>query len=132
MNSLFPNKAPIKGSLKPENIKFSELRSFTLRDETKVFQWPDQHAGNCTLQFPQLFLYPDGMFEFSGNLSSSGSNDSWGILHIDVQQDNGLVLWSSGSFWSPTIGDWAPWDNWLQYPKYLFDTITHAQFWSHC
>ena len=51
MQPLFPNKAPI---VKPEKIKFSELRNFALTDGRKDFQWPDQHVGHCTLQFPQL------------------------------------------------------------------------------
>lgn len=47
-------------------------------------------------------------------------------------QANGLVVWNSGSCWSPTIGDWAPWTFQFQYPAYLFDTITAVHFTNHC
>lgn len=130
MTKLFQENVP---SLKVERIIFSGLKDRTVTAlGSKLFQWADQHVGDCTMQFPQLELRPNGWFTFSGNLSSSGGDDSWGVLHIDLKQANGLVLWSSGAFWSPTIGDWAPWIITSQYPMYLFDTIEVAQFFSHC
>jgi len=132
MESLFQDKVPLKTKIKPESIKFSELKGFALTDDTKTWVWPDQHAGDCTLKSPELTMYPGGYFEFTGSLSSRKSNDSWGILRFNFLQDNGLLLWSSGAFWSPTIGHWAPWRIVSQYPRYLFDSIALAGFDSHC
>jgi hypothetical protein len=121
----------------PEKLISSGSVAFRIDKRTeevthKDFSWEDQHAGDCTLQFPQLLLYNNGWFEFSGNLSSSNDDDSWGILHFDFKQQNGLVIYSPGPFWSPTIGDWAPWIISAQYPQYLYDSIQLISFTSHC
>jgi hypothetical protein len=136
MRTLF-RREPLE--IKIEENSFSETNSLgyegakTVGDvQTKIARWGPQHAGHCTLDAPMLEIRSNGWFTFSGNLSSSSDDDSWGILHIDLKQDNGYVLWSSGAFWSPTIGDWAPWIVDSTYPAYLFDTIAKAAFSSHC
>ena len=131
--SLFTRRSPTQMQIIPERIMFSGVTVAVERAQsTKIFQWGPQQVGDCTLQAPMLELRTNGFFTFSGNLSSSGDDDSWGILHFDFKQANGLVLWSSGQFWSPTIGDWAPWIIDAAYPQHLFDTINIAQFFSHC
>jgi hypothetical protein len=143
MTAFFKNEPPKQ--IQTEKITFSGIKSFDPSDpglvtqglvtpglRSKTFRWGTQQSGDCTMDAPMLWITNDGVFEFSGNLSSSGSDDSWGILHIDLQQDNGHTLWSSGAFWSPTIGGWAPWTIWSTYPKFLFDSVERAQFWSHC
>src|SRR5262245_22621417 len=132
MDTLF-NTKPL-GEIQIEKITFSGITSFdaAVRSGTKIFRWGRQQAGHCTLDAGMLELVSGGLFTFSGNLSSSRNDDSWGILHFDFKQANGLVLWSSGAFWSPTIGRWAPWIINSTYPAHLFDTIAIVQFWSHC
>jgi hypothetical protein len=138
MRTLYQKKPFIQREIKPDNIKLSELSEVKIliaedpRSHQKIARWSTQHAGDCTLEVPTLEITPGGFFTFSGNLSSSGNDDSWGILHFDFKQANGLVLWSSGAFWSPTIGDWAPWIINSTYPEYLFDSIALVQFSSHC
>jgi hypothetical protein len=135
----YQNKPFIQRQIKPENIKVSEVKILGVKDRSSTLDvfwkgtnWPTQFAGHCMLQWPALSLYSNGWCFFIGNLSSSESDDSWGILHFDFLQDNGLVLWSSGSFWSPTIGTFGTWRFQFTYPEYLFDTIKSAQFASHC
>ena len=139
MKTLFKNE-PVR-EIQIEKITFSGIRSFDASDrgselaaraQSKTFRWGTQQVGDCTLEAPMLWITQDGFFMFSGNLRSSGNDDSWGILHFDFLQDNGLVLWSSGSFWSPTIGTFGTWRFQFTYPEYLFDTIKSAQFASHC
>lgn len=132
MKRLFKDK-PLR-EIQIEKITFSGIKSSEIapRSRNKIFRWGIQQAGDCALEAPMLEIRPDGWFTFSGNLRSSENDDSWGILHFDFKQDNGHVLWSSGAFWSPTIGDWAPWIINSTYPAYLFDTIARVQFWSHC
>ena len=137
MKTLF-KKEPLR-EIQIEKITFSGIKSLAYDSSktagevrTKIARWGTQHAGDCTLEAPMLELRSNGWFTFSGNLSSSSSDDSWGILHFDLKQDNGHLLWSSGAFWSPTIGDWAPWIIDSTYPAYLFDYLASASFSSHC
>jgi hypothetical protein len=138
METPYQNKPRVRIQIKPENIKISEAKIFVEDNQgpniqrSKTAQWPTQFAGDCSLEAPILWIIPEGWFNFSGNLRSSENDDSWGILHFDFKQANGLVLWSSGAFWSPTIGDWAPWTFDSTYPAYLYEHITNVQFWSHC
>ncbi|WP_140982285.1 DUF6294 family protein [Bradyrhizobium guangdongense] len=132
--SLFTPKSPKQMEIMPERMVFSGVTvgAANAVQSTKIFQWGTQRVGDCSMEFPMLELRTNGWFTFSGNLRSSGNDDSWGILHFDFKQANGLVLWSSGQFWSPTIGDWAPWIIDSAYPAHLFDTIQIMQFFSHC
>ena len=91
-------------------------------------------AGNCEMEGVMLELIPDGWADFGANVSSGGNDDSWGILSFHFHQANGLVVWNSGSFWSPTIGvgNTTPWTFQFQYPAVLFDTIATIDFTNHC
>jgi hypothetical protein len=133
METANPAKSLIPRQIKPENIGFSGAKSPATMDESsKLFRWDLVTAGNCSFEGVLLEIDPGGWAHFWGNLSSSGSDDSWGILRFNFRQSNGLVLWASGSFWSPTIGNWGPWHDDFQYPAYLFDTIALVDFDSHC
>jgi hypothetical protein len=119
--------------IKPENIGFSGAKSPATTDQSsKLFQWDQVTAGNCTLSLATLELRPDGWAWFGGNLSSSGSSDSWGILRFNLRQANGLPVSTPGPFWSPTISDVGPWTFLFQYPENLFGIIASVDFDSHC
>ena len=127
--------ALITRQIKPENIGFSGAKAPTPKDDgSKVFQWSLVTAGNCEMEGVMLELIPDGWADFGANVSSGGNDDSWGILSFHFHQANGLVVWNSGSFWSPTIGvgNTTPWTFQFQYPAVLFDTIATIDFTNHC
>jgi hypothetical protein len=129
-------------TVKPENIIFSEARSYALPDKSqpvtedaataKRFLWKEVRAGDCQMTGIQLQFISPGFFFFDSHIRSSGDDDSWGILHFDVYQANGLRIWSSGAFWSQTIGGPLPWQFTSQFPQYIFDAIALASFTSHC
>jgi hypothetical protein len=96
-------RALVTRQIKLENIGFSGAKSpATMDDTTKVVQWDLVTAGNCAMEGTLLELISDGWADFGANVSSSGGDDSWGILSFYFHQANGLVVWNSGSFWSPT------------------------------
>ena len=129
-------------TVKPENIIVSELRPHALPDKAqpvtedlepaKRFFWGEVRSGDCRMTSIQLQFIRAGFFFFDSQIQSSGDDDSWGILHFHVYQANGLLLWSSGAFWSPTIGGPLPWQFSSQFPVYLFDAIALANFTNHC
>jgi hypothetical protein len=127
--------------VKPERIIFSGARSYALphksqpvtdEEVAKRFLFGDVSVGDCHMAGIQLQFIRQGFFFFDSHIQSSGDDDSWGILHFDVYQDNGFLLWSSGAFWSPTIGGPLPWQFTGQFPTYIYDAIALAGFTSHC
>src|SRR6476619_2044643 len=106
-------------TVKPDGIIFSEARSYAAADTSqtateavpsaKRFLWKEVRTGDCQMTGIQLQFIRDGFFFFDSHIRSSGDDDSWGILHFDLYQANGLRLWSSGAFWSQTIGGPLPW-----------------------
>lgn len=100
----------------------------------KSWLWQGFSVGECHCNDASLVINTEGNFGFSCRLSSDGGNDSWGILHFDFYQDNGVLLWSSGQFWSPTIpsrGD-EEWSFSSGYPQFLFDYVNGVSMTSHC
>jgi hypothetical protein len=132
MKNPTPTKSMIPRQIILENIGFSGAKSATPTDDrTKVARWDLVTAGNCTMEGALLELVSNGWANFGCNLFSSGNDDSWGILSFHFHQDNGFVVWNSGSFWSPTI-DNLQWNFTFQYPSYLFDLIASIDFTNHC
>jgi hypothetical protein len=126
--------------VKPERIIFSGAKSYALphtfqpadTEPAKRFLFGDVRVGDCHMSGIQLQFIRAGFFFFDSHVQSSDDDDSWGILHFDVYQANGLHLWSSGAFWSPTIGGPVQWQFTGQFPTYIYDSISLAGFTSHC
>jgi hypothetical protein len=79
----------------------------------------------------------DGAFIFACHLfSDNPGDDSWGVLHLDFHQGNGALLWSSSTFWSPTIQSGGPpGDEWAfetAFPIFLFDYVSYITMHYHC
>ena len=96
----------------------------------KSWSWPGFSVGECHMNDAGLVINTDGGLGFSSRLSSDGGGDSWGILHFNFYQDNGVLLWSSGQFWSPTIP--TEWSFSSGYPQFLFDYVNGVSMTSHC
>jgi hypothetical protein len=100
----------------------------------KSFAWGHLSVGACTCDSAGLVINTEGSLGFSCRLNSGDpGDDSWGILHLDFYQDNGVLLWSSGQFWSPTIpGGGEEWAFGSGFPTYLFDSIAYLSMSYHC
>jgi hypothetical protein len=87
-------------TVKPENIIFSEAKSYALPDKAqpvtedaelaKRFLWTEIRAGDCQMTGIQLQFIRPGFFFFDSHIQSSGDDDSWGILHFDVYEQSAL------------------------------------------
>ena len=100
----------------------------------KSWTWGLLSAGDCACADARLVITSDGGLGFSSSLTSSDlGDDSWGILHFDFYQNNGVLLWTSGQFWSPTIVSVGQQFTFSSgFPKYLFNDISHVWMAYHC
>jgi hypothetical protein len=100
----------------------------------KSWTWGLLSSGDCASSDSRLVINSDGGSYFSCSLTSSDlGDDSWGILHFDFYQNNGVLLWTSGQFWSPTIVSVGQrFEFGFGFPKYLFNDIAGVWMTYHC
>ncbi len=107
---------------------------------SKVFSWGIKHVGDCTRAWAYLSLRPDGTGTYSAYITSTSSNDSWGVKGLTLKDANGTPLYTIGDLWSPTLPRGDPnvasteptWTTRVTFPVYIYNYIASVSASAHC
>jgi len=102
---------------------------------TMSFATDPWHVGDCEMRGLRLTVCSNGTGNFTSEVTTHHTvfGDVWHI-HFDLKGINGLVLFTTRTFDSPTMHDdvFRPFNGDFLFPDYIYNSITSATAWSSC